>query len=131
MLDGRQSRNPNVDPITFAWTQMSGPPVQLSTPNQATASFTAPSNLQADTTMTFILTVTNSTGLSDRDTVSILVRHGAIAKGTPFQAGYDHGCSDAKLPFSKRYINQPGKGPQFHTQEFMSGYNAGFSACST
>ncbi|MFL6342544.1 MAG: PKD domain-containing protein [Nitrososphaeraceae archaeon] len=131
MLDGRQSRNPNVDPITFAWTQMSGPPVQISTPNQATASFTAPSNLQADTTMTFILTVTNSTGLSDRDTVSILVRHGAIAKGTPFQAGYDHGCSDAKLPFSKRYINQPGKGPQFHTQEFMSGYNAGFSACST
>src|ERR671933_2128040 len=51
-------------------------------------------------------------------------------KATPFQAGYDHGCSDAKITFSARYINQPGKGPSFHTQEFMSGYNRGFSACS-
>jgi hypothetical protein len=30
---------------------------------------------------------------------------------------------------SARYINQPGKGPGFHTQEFMSGYNRGFSEC--
>jgi hypothetical protein len=52
-------------------------------------------------------------------------------KGTIYQTGYDHGCSDAKLPSSKRYINQPGKGPESHSQEFMSGYNAGFSACST
>ena len=51
-------------------------------------------------------------------------------KGTPFQAGYDHGCSDAKITISARYINQPGKGPSFHTQEFMSGYNRGFSTCS-
>ena len=55
----------------------------------------------------------------------------AMAKGIPWQAGYDHGCSDAKLPPSKRYINQPGKGPESHSEEFMSGYNAGFSACST
>jgi hypothetical protein len=129
-LDGRASRNPNDSPLTFTWTQMSGPTVQLSTPNQATTSFTAPSNLQADTKMSFILTVTNSTGFSDKDIVSILVRHTAITKGTPYQAGYDHGCSDAKLTFSARYINQPGKGPQYHTQEFISGYNAGFSACS-
>jgi hypothetical protein len=54
----------------------------------------------------------------------------AIAKGTPYDAGYSHGCSDAKLTFSERYINQPGKGPSFHTQEFMSGYNRGFSTCS-
>ena len=49
----------------------------------------------------------------------------AIAKGTPYDAGY----SDAKLSFSARYINQPEKGPSFYTQEFMSGCNAGFSAC--
>lgn len=53
----------------------------------------------------------------------------AIAKGTPYDVGYSHGCSDAKLLFSERYINQPDKGPNFHTQEFMSGYHAGFSAC--
>ena len=50
-------------------------------------------------------------------------------KGTPFQAGFDHGCNDAKVMFSARYINQPGKGPNFHTQEFMSGYNRSFSKC--
>jgi hypothetical protein len=53
----------------------------------------------------------------------------AIAKGTPYDAGYSHGCSDAKLTFSERYINQQGKGPSFHTPEFMSGYDAAFSAC--
>jgi hypothetical protein len=55
----------------------------------------------------------------------------AMAKGIPWQAGYDHGCSDAKLIFSARYINQLSKGPSFQIQEFMSGYNAGFSACSS
>jgi hypothetical protein len=131
MLDGRASRNPNSSPLTFTWTQMSGPAVQLSTRNQSTTIFTAPSNLQADTKMSFILTVTNSSGVSDKDVVSIIVRHSTTTtNGTPYQSGYDHGCSDAKLPFSKRYINQSGKGPQYHTQEFISGYNAGFSACS-
>jgi hypothetical protein len=28
-----------------------------------------------------------------------------------------------------RYINQPEKGPSFHTEEFMSGYNDGFNSC--
>ena len=131
ILDGSQSRNPSGAPLTYAWTQISGPPIQLSTPTESKTRFTAPSNLQADTTMTFKLTVTNPAGVSDIDAVSVLVKHGANTKGTPYQAGYDHGCSDAKLPSSKRYINQPGKGPESHSQEFMSGYNAGFSACST
>jgi hypothetical protein len=59
---------------------------------------------------------------------SLGIMQGVMAKkGTPFQAGYDHGCNDAKVTFSARYINQPGKGSNFHTQEFMSGYNRGFS----
>lgn len=62
---------------------------------------------------------------------SLGTMQGTMAKkGTPLQAGYDHGCNDAKVMFSARYINQPGKGPTFHTQEFMSGYNGGFNACS-
>jgi|SRR5919198_756536 hypothetical protein len=59
-----------------------------------------------------------------------IIQSAMAKKGTPFQAGYDHGCSDAKETFSLRYINQPGKGPSFHTQEFMNGYNRAFSACS-
>lgn len=31
---------------------------------------------------------------------------------------------------SDRYINQPEKGPNFHTNEFMRGYNDGYDACS-
>jgi len=60
-----------------------------------------------------------------------IAQNAMATKGTPYQAGYDHGCSDAQLPFSARYINQPDKGPQFHTQEFMAGYRAGFAACGT
>ena len=82
-LDGSASHDPDGNPITFAWTQMSGPPVQLSTPNQATSSFTAPSNLQADTTISFKLTVADSSGLSNFDTVSILVRHTATPPPPP------------------------------------------------
>ncbi len=48
-----------------------------------------------------------------------------------FNSGYSHGCSDAKISdSSKRYINQPGKGPGYHTNEFMRGYNDGFESCS-
>jgi uncharacterized membrane protein YgcG len=50
---------------------------------------------------------------------------------SPRSAGYDHGCSDASLSPSERYINQPGKGPSEHTSEFMDGYNNGFSSCSS
>ena len=32
---------------------------------------------------------------------------------------------------SVRYINQPGKDPSFHTEEFMRGYDTGYNACST
>ena len=48
-----------------------------------------------------------------------------------YNSGYTHGCSDAKISDpSKRYINQAGKGPNYHTPEFMSGYNDGFEICS-
>jgi hypothetical protein len=50
---------------------------------------------------------------------------------SPYSSGYDHGCDDAQIsdPLD-RYINEPGKGLSFHTNEFMSGYYAGFNACS-
>ena len=30
---------------------------------------------------------------------SLGILQNVLAKGTPWQAGYDHGCSDAQLPF--------------------------------
>lgn len=51
---------------------------------------------------------------------------------TAFDSGYTHGCSDAKIiNGSERYINQPGKGPTYHTSDFMDGYYQGFDYCST
>ena len=56
----------------------------------------------------------------------------AYASSDAYDSGRDHGCDDARISDpSDRYINQPEKGPSFHTGAFMDGYNAGFSACST
>lgn len=51
---------------------------------------------------------------------------------SPYDSGYDHGCDDAGISDSSdRYINQPEKGPSFHTSEFMNGYNSGYNSCSS
>jgi hypothetical protein len=40
--------------------------------------------------------------------------------------------TDAKISNpDDRYINQPEKGPSFHTNEFMRGYNDGYDAVQT
>jgi hypothetical protein len=48
---------------------------------------------------------------------------------SPYDSRYDHGCDDAGLSPPDRYINEPGKGPSFHTGEFMNGCHDGFEAC--
>jgi len=49
---------------------------------------------------------------------------------SPYQSGHDHGCDDASISEkSERYIEQPEKGPDFHTKEFMAGYYDGISEC--
>jgi len=52
------------------------------------------------------------------------------SESSPYDSGYEHGCDDASISDpGDRYINQPEKGPSFHTEEFMSGYDAGFNSC--
>ena len=52
------------------------------------------------------------------------------SESSPRESGYDHGCDDAGISDpGERYINQPEKGPSFHTGEFMAGYNDGFDSC--
>jgi hypothetical protein len=49
---------------------------------------------------------------------------------SPYSSGYSHGCSDVKISNpDNRYINQPEKGPEYHTSQFMSGYYEGFNNC--
>jgi hypothetical protein len=46
---------------------------------------------------------------------------------SPYDSGYDLGCEDADISNpNDRYINQPERGPSFHTDEFMIGYNSGY-----
>jgi hypothetical protein len=60
-----------------------------------------------------------------------LVPYTNASSKSPYESGYDHGCDDADiLDPDDRYINQPEKGPNFHTDEFMSGYNDGYDECS-
>jgi hypothetical protein len=45
---------------------------------------------------------------------------------SPYDSGYDHGCDDAGISDpSEQYINQPEKGPAYHTSEFMDGLLCG------
>lgn len=63
--------------------------------------------------------------------LSLQLQHGNATSESPYDSGYDHGCDDADIPSpSGRYINQPEKGPSFHTDEFMDGYEEGFNNCN-
>src|SRR5215211_5482130 len=64
--------------------------------------------------------------------IAALVPYVDAPSKSPYKSGYDHGCDDADISDpDDRYINQPEKGPSFHTNEFMDGYNDGYDACSS
>jgi hypothetical protein len=63
-------------PLTYAWTQLSGPAVTLAGTTTATATFTAP---DAEARLTFRLTVTDAFGKSASATVNVDVRREAPA----------------------------------------------------
>jgi hypothetical protein len=55
----------------------------------------------------------------------------SVFAAKPYDSGFMHGCSDAKISDpADRYINQPKQGPSFHTSKFMEGYNGAFDDCS-
>ena len=68
-LDGSNSFDPDGDPISIQWIQMGGPSVSLSDSNSLMPSFSA----ERGNTYTFRLIVTDSSGISDSDEVSITV----------------------------------------------------------
>ncbi len=74
-LDGSASSDPDNETLTYAWTQTAGTNVTLSSATAASTTFTAPSNLSADATLTFKLVVTDSGGnASAPDTVTVTVQ---------------------------------------------------------
>jgi hypothetical protein len=68
---------------------------------------------------------------NSKETCESLAGSAGYATTDVYGNGYDHGCDDAGIAVpSDKYINQPGKGPSFHTNEFMDGYDDGFNECS-
>jgi hypothetical protein len=76
-LDGSQSTDANDAVITYEWTQISGPPVTLSDENAVKPTFVA-APITEDTTVVFQLTVYDSGGVSDSDTVDITIKENGI-----------------------------------------------------
>lgn len=72
-LNGGNSNDPDGTVQSFAWTQIDGPSVTLTGGNTATASFTAPL-VNANTTLSFRLTVTDNGGATASDTVAVQVQ---------------------------------------------------------
>lgn len=71
-LRGANSSNPGGAAFLFLWEQLSGPSVALSDPTSAEPTFDAP-QVDADVTLTFLLTISNGDGLEDSDSVTITV----------------------------------------------------------
>ncbi len=76
-LDASQSTDPNDAVIAYEWTQISGPPVPLSDENSVKPTFVA-APITEDTTVVFQLTVYDSGGVSDSDTVEITIKENGI-----------------------------------------------------
>lgn len=72
-LDGEDSTDPNGDLLTYLWKQTGGldEKVSIMGADKAVANFKVPDNLREDTTFVFILTVIDTYGETDTDSISI------------------------------------------------------------
>ncbi len=72
-LDGSSSTDPDGDPLSFNWTQTDGPPVVLSNYTAESPMF----NATLDGVLEFLLTVVDTSNLTDTDSVTITVNEKA------------------------------------------------------
>ena len=72
-LDGTLSSDPDMDPLTYSWTQSSGPTVTLSGATSATPTYTAPLVGPGGVTLEFRLIVNDGSRSSAPDTVRVTV----------------------------------------------------------
>lgn len=89
-LNGSASSDPDGDPLTYSWTQLSGTPVTLNNATTVNPTFTAPGT---DATLVFQLTVTDTSAAARSDTVKIHVnQYGTIPIDTSGKASSGGGC---------------------------------------
>ena len=73
VLDGTASYDPDIEPLTYTWLKIYGPPITLAYPNTSTPSFTAPSVGAGGAQVDFELIVHDARGLVHSDFVSIVI----------------------------------------------------------
>jgi len=71
-LDGSGSSDPDGTIASYQWTQISGTSVALSSPSEAIATFTSPTE---ENILVFELSITDELGGEDSDTVSVLIQN--------------------------------------------------------
>jgi hypothetical protein len=89
-LDGRASRDPDLNPLNFAWTQVSGPTVTLLNSSSATPSFTAPQLGSGSTALVFRLVVSDGSAppsAPDDVTVQVVAQEDTTAPQTTITSG--------------------------------------------
>ena len=74
-LSGNGSADPDSDPLSFTWTQLSGPLVELANPSTALPSFTAPFVSLGGADLVFGVTVDDGFGGESSDTVNVHVQN--------------------------------------------------------
>ena len=72
-LDGSSSNDPDGNIANYAWVQISGTTVAISSPNTVQATFTAPEVDENGEALEFELTVTDAEGLAATDTSEVFV----------------------------------------------------------
>jgi phosphatidylserine/phosphatidylglycerophosphate/cardiolipin synthase-like enzyme len=77
LLDGTNSSDPDGDPLTYSWSQTAGTPITLDNATSATPSFTAPDVGSSGDVLAMELTVTDSEGNTDSDSVSVSINDSA------------------------------------------------------
>lgn len=87
-LDGSGSTDPNLDQLTFAWTQTGGPGVNLSGANTGTPQFTAP-NVHQITRITLSLMVNDGSQNGIPDEVTITVTPETFSRTLPLNQGWN------------------------------------------